>query len=706
MARNVFDQFDTPSPQQATPAKNVFDQFDAPQDGLPPALFYGLQNQPKEPELVRRGAILPMSTYRNEDGTEFSKFDPHAGIAAPFTAVNEYLERGARPDDPVGDLERLGPAIVASLPPLGRVGGMGAPKAVSQVSDDVLRSRNMAQDMRDLKIEPFAPVVAMARRDGNSPGALTQTLMDKPFVGAPIQRGARQFMDESADALENIRSGYGQSRTLEGGGDNVRAAIDTVKNERVADVATMAPDKLVELSRSPPRLSTYKDVQAAKYKIAEDFLPPEKAKAQPVAEGEERIIGGMPNTTAILREIKRQYGLTINKAEAARAAKRGKGDGQPLSLESAPDFRNPRWTGSQNIDASLDALVSAGGNWRTGLEGMRLVRSNIRRLLSSKADTEVNALSRGHLKQLYQAVSADMDRLLLLKEQQATKAGDAGLAAGYRNARTAYKDADTFTAQYSERFEQLNDLFGVKSGEALAGKVMTAMQNGTRGDLQKLVTLRRVAPAESMDELASALLVELGRPTGRASSGAQEAGVSLSRWASRWNEMTPRSKHVVFGSKPELYQSLNKLARVLNASKDFEALANNSRTGVSNWVWGGVAAGGASAAALSPQAILTVIGTAMAGYGASKFLTSPTYVNWLTKSVQLQRSGHPIVVAKHLRSLKGMIEKDRSIPPPVAANILQAIAANDNAALRNAASSDERENYPRHSGDRPQPKQY
>jgi len=542
------------------------------------------------------------------------------------------------------------------LPPAPPKPPAQATRITRQIGDDSVRAANMVDDMRELGVETFAPAVSAARRGDNSPGALTQALADKPFVGAPIQRGARQFSDDMAEAQGRIRGGYGQSQSLQGGGSNVRAGLERFREGIDLDVKALPDDELTRLSASPPRLTSFRDVSAAKYERAERFLPEDKAKAQPVGKGEERNIGGMPNTVQVLQDIKRRYGLTINKAAAARAKK---GKDNNLTVGNADPFPDPRWTGSPNIDASLNSIVSAGGNWRAGLEGMREIRSMIRRVLSARPDSEVNALSRADLKRLYSSVSRDMDGML--RRLEADTRDTPQLSARYAAAREAFKEADQFYARYSETFEKVRGLLNLRSDEAVGGAILTAMRDGSRGNVAMLAQLRRALPREALDEMASALIVELGRPSGRAGAAAQEAGFSPSRWASQWNTLSDAGKRLMFGHRHELKQQLDRFARVAQGMADYEALANNSRTGVSNAVWGAVAAGGVGASMLSLETLAAVTGAALTGRAAAHFLTSPAYVRWLTRSVELQRNPRPSVVASHLRRLENMVRRDGNI---------------------------------------------
>mgnify|MGYP003347174540 FL=1 len=397
--------------------------------------------------------------------------------------------------------------------------------------------------------------------------------------------------------------------------------------------------------------------------------PEDKAKAQPVGKGEERVMGAMPDTIQILRDIKRRYGLTINKSEAA-AASRGRAN--DLSLENAPDFSNPRWTGSPNIDRSLDTLVSAKGNWRTGIEGMREIRSMIRRALAAKPESEVNALSRADLTRLYGAVSRDMDTMLTRLENQ-TRDKIPDLSARYAAAREAFKDADSFYAKNSQQYDSVRGLLNLRSDESAAGAVMTAMRDGTRGNQQLLLSLRRTLPREVIDEIASSVITELGRPTGRASGATQEVGFSPSRFASQWNSLSDAGKRLMFGHRPDLMRDLDAFARVAQGMADFEALANSSRTGVSNAVWGMVAGGAAGLYKMSPATLAPVLATALGGRAAAHFLSSPAYVRWLTRATQLQKGGADGgVIARHIELLQRMVRNDSALDEQTRRAILTA----------------------------------
>ena len=556
----------------------------------------------------------------------------------------------------------------AHMPPPPSKGPAKPLPAAFDAAEDTLRARRMKADMEALGVEPYAPVIAAARSSDNSPGAITQALADKPFVGTPIQRGAQRFVEDLADAQGRIVDDYGQTRTMQGAGATARGGLEQFKEGRSLDnIKALPMEELQPLAASPPRLTSFKDVAAAKYELAERLLPETKAKGQPVAAGEARQMGGMPETIAILRDIKRRYGLTINKSEAAKVKRGAEND---LSLENTADFANPRWTGSPNVDQSLNSIISSKGNWRTGLEGMREIRSMIRRTLSAKADTEVNALSNADLTSLYSAVSRDMDGLL-----GRMAASDKANSSRYLAARDAYKDADSFYARYNQSFDSVRRLLNLPTDEAAAEAIKTALKDGGKGNLEMLMTMRRMLPRQSMDDIAGALLIELGRPTGRAGVAKQEAGLSPARFSSQWNGLSDRAKTIMFGGKPELKRDLDAFARIAQGAADFEALANHSRTGVSNWVAGMVGAGGVGLSHVSPMALIGTATMLVGTRAAAHFLMSPLYVKWLTEAHRIAIEPRPNAVRTHMRKLENMVRYDANLDNPTKKAIISSINA-------------------------------
>ena len=306
---------------------------------------------------------------------------------------------------------------------------------------------------------------------------------------------------------------------------------------------------------------------------------------------------------------------------------------------------------------------------------VQVPNSNIRRALASKGDTEVNALSRGDLKRLYNAVSRDMDRSLARMARQADIRGDTALASKYRASAAAYKEADAFTARYAQKLDDVKNLFRVRSDEAVAAAIKTAMKDGGQGNLKQLISLRRMLPKNAIDEISSSLLADLGKPTGSAAGAALESGFSPSRFSTQWQQLSPAARKVMFGHRPGLKKALDKYADVAVNLKDYEKLANSSRTGVSNAIWSVIGGGGVAVGALSPAALAGVIGTLTTTRAASHYLASPAYVNWLTRTTSIMKRGRePSGIAKQLNRLKGIVARDKRLASQEQQALLLAIA--------------------------------
>lgn len=501
---------------------------------------------------------------------------------------------------------------------------------------DTQRARAMVEDMESLGITPFGPVVAGARRGDNTPGAIPQALAGKPVVGTPLQQGMSRMFDEIGEAHGKVSRKYGSATTTQDAGARVLNALDGVKNQRRIDVEGLDDLALKELASTAPRQSTFKDVQSAKYELAERALP-DDMKGGKAVKDEERMMVGMPETRAILMKIKEDYGKSINKTKA-----------------DLKGHKDPKWTGSRNIDESLDAIASLKGEWRTGIDGMRTIRSNIRRALSSKGDTEVNALTRGNLRRLYGAVTTDMNNMLRSRAKNAALRGDRQRALQYVNALRAYDDADKFTARYAERFEAVRGVLQAKTDEAAAGKVLQAMQSGTKGNIKQLIRLRQLIPKGAIDDYASALLIELGRPTKTAGGAAKDANFNPVTFGSNWLNLDPRARKIMFGHRPGLYRELDTLAKISQATKDYQALANNSRTGVSNVVTATLAGGSIGLTSFSPGLFFGVLSAAATGRALAGFMSSPAYVRWVTRASRTPADR----MNKAINGLEKLLERD------------------------------------------------
>lgn len=538
------------------------------------------------------------------------------------------------------------------------------PAIARQISEDTQRARQSAQNMRDLDINPYGPAVAAARRGDNSAGAVTQALSDKPIIGGPLQRGARQYVEETVDAFDRIRGQYGAEADIQTAGGRIKAAVNENRSVRDADIKAMSDDQLRKLANSPVRAESYRDVQSAKYELAERLMPAGKLGRKPVGQGQTRDMALPGNTQRVLLQIKDRKGQTINKS----AGKSGK-----LSTKDF-DFENPNWTNNRDLNQSLDVLAES-PSWRAGIAGIREIRSMVRRTKAGmKGDNEVRALAKGDLKRLEQSLTKDLYGLFGRVIADEAAAGRMEIANQYRAAFKAMREADDFTNRYETQiFAPLRRILheDITPGNA-ANEILSAMKDGTRGNIQRLAALSRVLPREALDDFAGAVLRELARPLKGAPGAAQESGVQLSKLVSEWRSLNPRARRIIFGRDPQKLQQMERLISVAENLKDFERLANNSRTGVSNAALGLVAAGGYSLSMLSVQLLSATIGLGVLGWGTSKFLASPAYVAWLERSARIGSAPRKARVG-HMRRLQQIVLRDTAMPADTAQSLLVAI---------------------------------
>ena len=527
-----------------------------------------------------------------------------------------------------------------------------AMKTLRSTEPNAARAQQMAQDMRDLDIEPFGPAVATARRNDNSAGRVAQALMDKPFVGKPLYESRQRFLDDMARVAHGVRDDYGKAMGHAELGSNINKSIDHFKTGTYINAAEMSDDELIRLAQSDVREVTLPDVQAARYELADRSLPAGKLRGG-TREDEEALKGALPRTREVLRQIKERYGKTINKAEAVRDA-----EGLDPSLTLMGGFEHPRWTGHRVVDKSMDAIISSKGNWRTGVQGIREVRSNLRRAEAAMTDTQPNALTHGDIKRLHGTVSEDTREMFINAGERAQALGRTDEARAYHDAASSYEYADDLTRVSKEHLQHVNNgITNMRKDESVASGVINAMKRGKTGNINALRGLSKVLPESGLDEIASTVIAEIGRPKGAAGSALKEAEFSPSLFAKNWYELSDEAKRIFFSRRPRQRMMLDKLARVAQASKDYEMLANTSKTGVSNFVTAAMGTGGL--AMIDWRAAAVGIAGFMIGRGVAHYMSSPAYVSWLSRSLDLP----PVKFTRALKQLRGIALKDKKIGP-------------------------------------------
>lgn len=225
-------------------------------------------------------------------------------------------------------------------------------------------------------------------------------------------------------------------------------------------------------------------------------------------------------------------------------------------------------------------------------------------------------------------VSNNLSRVL--KNVRAAAREDLNTAVRRTGNRSAIKRLDDANRFWENRIETINDVLepivgAGKSGEDVVAAVQQ-MSQGKRGGARRLSGLLSALPPKAADNARATLIQTLGQ----AKAGAQgaEGGVfSPSTFLTNWNNMSPEGRNALIGSNPVVRRHLENLAKLAEARKATESLANTSATGrainVADYL-----SRGAQSAALLGGAIYdfgTALTFAALDAGAGKLLASPEF---------------------------------------------------------------------------------
>jgi hypothetical protein len=566
------------------------------------------------------------------------------------------------------------------------------PQMMSQPSSGPARARAYVGKLDDLGISRFGPAIAQASREGNDAGNVTKVIEGFPIVSRPITQGRKDFLQSASSSANRIADEYSPvGNNPEAAGASGRGYFDRFKNERTIDrddFANMSDAEVHRLATTPPReIGSLKTALDARYEDAWREIP-ERFRRGGTEEDHPSLKANMANTRALLQDIVDDNLRMMNRQRLdRRSVHEETPDALPTRQDTIPKPAIPFRGGV--LGTAIEDIL--GGSWNGSLQTMRNLRSMIRRQNSKIADNEGNVLSKSQLTRLHGAISQDMtalmERISRQYRQQARTAAATGdtrtasefntLATSYERAARKMRAADRFTARYAEAMDAVKKLTGAaKDYDVISAIRSAALAKGGNSNL--LMQIRRMAPPEVLDDLASGVLNDMWRPTGAATGAAQDAGLSIGKFATQWNNMSPQARQLIFGHRPELYQRLNKFADVAQGMADWEKLANTSRSGTHGLIGTMLLAG--------PNVILGNLWTGMitagAVYGMAHWLTSPGYIAWLTRSLKIQKAidkGNLSPVAaraatsRHVARLRELVSKDRELSAENASALFQTL---------------------------------
>lgn len=509
------------------------------------------------------------------------------------------------------------------------------------------RAAHISRDIQAFErggVRPFGPAFSQGPVAG-----LSKQISEIPYVGAPVRNALEESLMGAAVFSGDVARGFGDVRTAREAGQVVEGGITRFRDARAADVveeaiAALPNDRISGIITQPTRATSLKTKQAALYERAWRLIPQEMQRGRSV-EGLTRVMGNPTNTRQVIEEIVQRNMRMTNQSAAARAGT----DAAALPVQGGL------------LRQMIEAVRTP--QWTANLQTLRDMRSEFRRLASGMSDTEKNTLRLSDLDRIQSAITKDMVTLLernaaayrlranptpeaiarfeqaygrgaarpIIENPTADAVADMRTARGFERAIKEFRRADQFTRLSALRLETIERLFNADNAEMLARNIMQATLSNARGNLQMLHTLSRTLRPEEMRQVSAFLISELGRPVGSARGISQEIDFSVSSFLTRWNNMTPEARSMLFGG--EHAQAVDDLVRVVSRLANVEALANTSRSATNAISVGGLLATGSALMTGGWQAALL---PGITGFGAAVLFSRPFYVRWVARYARLK----------------------------------------------------------------------
>jgi hypothetical protein len=346
-----------------------------------------------------------------------------------------------------------------------------------------------------------------------------------------------------------------------------------------------------------------------------------------------------------------RYDAVFNNLDTAMAGKTDVGSSQvqtPATTQALKDINGSTQSaavGSLIADPTLgkvaQTITDAAGAKDMSFGDLRRLRTWVR---DAQKDPELRQkIGPANLSRLEGTLTQDI-------YTNAGKLGSPELAGQLRR-------ADQYYAAGQARIQDaLQSFADARSGESAYARVLQSAGSTSSADAAKLLSLKRSLAPDEWGDVAANVAAELGKPApGAAPAGS--TGFSVGQFVTKYNQLSPRGRDVLFGATggggakaSALRAELDNLASVADDLKNIEKGANTSKSAV------GVQTVGTIGGLVSPA---TALPTA-AGLGGmaltGEALTNPVVVRWLAKLGRAQKAGPKSVgvVVKQLRSASRM----------------------------------------------------
>lgn len=653
---NISGQGPTPPPAAATPTANVFDQFDnAPAAPAPEAPSF-LDQVGRQVGLTARAGVqglaaLPEAVTNAAIGGTNALFGTHI----PKADVGATLSAAGLPT-PGNATERVAGDVAGALAGTGATMGLG--NALSKYAAPVARGIGDMLSSAPLTQTGLAAsgtaAGSITRENGGTPGQqlvanLSGSLVPAAMTqaGGALVRGALRGGEAGRQTmLDNIASFNAAGTT-----PTIGQATQSRLAQGLESTLAQTPGATGIMNRAA---QTQTGEIADSVKGIADRLSPNAGTieaGESVSKGLEGFKAGVKDIQNRLYSTLDQYipkdtPIAVDRTKDALASLNSGIDG---AAATSTMFKNAKIQGIENaLKSDLSSGMSAYGAGPSVKSSTLPYESikKLRTLVGNEIDNTnfTSDVPRDKWKALYGALSSDL--------------GDAATKAG-PEAKGAWQWANQFTKTQMGRME---DLSAVAGGDTPEKVFQAALSGSTDGDT-RLARVVSAIPKENRKDLAAAVIQRMGR----AMAGNQDetgAAFSTNTFLTNWAKMSPAARETLFGrtGDAQLLDQLTNLAGVSsNIRSGSKYLANPSGSGAAlarNALGSGIAA---SLVTGNGPAAAGLIAAPIVGNIAARFMTSPNRLSQIASKSALSSGAGP-AATNALAAYLHPHQKARAIP--------------------------------------------
>lgn len=411
----------------------------------------------------------------------------------------------------------------------------------------------------------------------------------------------------------------------------VGQAAQSVRTQGIENVLAKAPGSVTVMHRAAERASN--QLKASVARIADGYGP--QASAEQAGRTIERGIAGF--TKRFQAKSEALYNALDDYIQPGKVV-------PVLHTRTTLDRLTAPIQGAENLSGILanpkiaqihKAFTNdAGEAVSLPYQAIKELRSQVGRMLSSSE--LITEAPKAQLKQLYKALSQDMESAAKIAGPQAAKA--------FSRANTYYKAGVT----------RIDDSLQTLASKARPEDVFLAATKGKEG-ATTVRTIRRSLKPEEWDTVASTVLRRMGRSKNSLQDDLGEV-FSVETFLTNWNALAPEARSAMFGGSRYGRMAKDLEAVAGAASKIREAsrvLANPSGTTGQGANWAAWASGLTGMATGNLEIPATVLAVSGMSHGASRLMTSPKFVRWLAQSTKVPVERLPGYVSRLSVVLKG-----------------------------------------------------